>query len=48
MPSVRRLTADRKLAELASLRDDVNVLTAIIQRLDHQGHPAAGRDPRDP
>ena len=25
---------DRKLAELASLRDDVNVLTAIIQRLD--------------
>ena len=25
---------DRMLAELASLRDDVNVLTAIIQRLD--------------
>jgi hypothetical protein len=24
----------RMLAELASLRDDVNVLTAIIQRLD--------------
>src|SRR5215831_5693701 len=26
---------DRMLAELASLRDDVNVLTAIIQRLDN-------------
>ena len=25
---------DRVLAELASLRDDVNVLTAIFQRLD--------------
>ena len=25
---------DRMLAELASLRDDVNVLTAILQRLD--------------
>ena len=25
---------DRILAELASLRDDVNVLTAILQRLD--------------
>jgi hypothetical protein len=25
---------DRMLAELASLRDDVNVLTAIFQRLD--------------
>ena len=37
---------DRVLAELASLRDDENVLTAIFQRLDT--HPAAGRDPRDP
>jgi hypothetical protein len=26
---------DRMLAELASLRDDVNVLTAIVQRLDN-------------
>jgi hypothetical protein len=26
---------DRLLAELASLRDDVNVLTAIVQRLDN-------------
>ena len=26
---------DRMLAELASLRDDVNVLTAILQRLDN-------------
>ena len=25
---------DRMLAELASLRDDVNLLTAIFQRLD--------------
>jgi hypothetical protein len=25
---------DRILAELGSLRDDVNVLTAIVQRLD--------------
>jgi hypothetical protein len=25
---------DRMLAELSSLRDDVNVLTAIVQRLD--------------
>ena len=28
---------DRMLAELSSLRDDVNVLTAIVQRLDN-GH----------
>jgi hypothetical protein len=26
---------DRMLADLASLRDDVNVLTAIVQRLDN-------------
>ena len=26
---------DRMLAELASLRDDANVLTAIVQRLDN-------------
>lgn len=26
---------DRMLTELASLRDDVNVLTAIVQRLDN-------------
>jgi t-SNARE complex subunit (syntaxin) len=26
---------DRILAELGSLRDDVNVLTAIVQRLDN-------------
>ena len=26
---------DRMLAELLSLRDDVNVLTAIVQRLDN-------------
>ena len=26
---------DRILAELASLRDDFNVLTAIVQRLDN-------------
>jgi hypothetical protein len=26
---------DRMLVELASLRDDVNVLTAIVQRLDN-------------
>jgi hypothetical protein len=26
---------DRMRAELASLRDDVNVLTAIVQRLDN-------------
>jgi hypothetical protein len=26
---------DRMLSELASLRDDVNVLTAIVQRLDN-------------
>ena len=26
---------DRMLAELSSLRDDVNVLTAIVQRLDN-------------
>jgi hypothetical protein len=41
---------DRMLAELASLRDDVNVLTAIIQRLDAKVIRllVAGGDPRDP
>jgi hypothetical protein len=29
------------LAELASLRDDVNVLTAIVQRLDNSQRPNA-------
>jgi hypothetical protein len=39
---------ERMLAELASLRDEVNVLTAIVRRLHDTHTPAAGRDPRDP
>ena len=39
MPSVTleslAFQQDRMLAELSSLRDDVNVLTAIVQRLDN-------------
>jgi hypothetical protein len=36
---------DRMLAELASLLDDVNVLTAIVQRLDNSHRP---NDPTSP
>jgi len=38
---------DRMLTELTGLRDDVNVLTAIVQG-STTVIPAAGRDPRDP
>ena len=36
-PVTLEFLARQLLAELASLRDDVNVLTAIVQRLDN-GH----------